>query len=238
MYEYKNIVSNNDVDFRFELKITAIFRLFQDAALLATQVRGADSMSLAKRNIDWVITRMDVEIIRSPKCNEEITISTYPGKDFLMLYPRHFFIKDAQGKIIIRASSLWALMDATTRKVITERGVISLVPPESSSDELPLPGKIAMPEDKVHFGQRTIRYSEIDFNCHMNNVRYVELVMDIHDFAFYKNRRPSFINLNYIREIKEKETISINTAGANPEYIEVQVGNCPSFFGKVTFTER
>lgn len=238
MYQYKSIISNNDVDFRFELKVTAIFRLFQDAALLATQERGADSMSLSKRNIDWVITRMDVEILRLPRCNEEITICTYPGKDLLMIYPRHFFIRDAQGKIIIRASSLWALMDATTRRVITERGVISLVSAESTEEEMPLPGKIAMPEDKVYFGQKTVRYSDIDFNCHMNNVRYVELVMDIHDFAFYKNHRPSFISLNYIKEIKEKDTISIFTHGANPEYLEFRVDNGSSFFGKVTFVER
>jgi acyl-ACP thioesterase len=238
LYQYKTFISNNDVDFRFELKVTAIFRLFQDAAMLATQDRKADSISLAKRNIDWVITRMDVEIIRLPKCNEEITIITYPGKDLMMVYPRHFLIKDQQGTIIIRASSLWALIDATTRKVLTGRDVISRLEPETTKEELPLPSKILMPEEKYFFGQKVIRYSDIDFNCHMNNVRYVELLMDVNDFTFYKSNRPSLISLNYIKEIKEKDTVNVFTNGVNPQYVEVQVDNSPSFIGKVTFVER
>ncbi|HHT67260.1 MAG TPA: hypothetical protein GX010_03440 [Erysipelotrichaceae bacterium] len=238
MYQYKTIVSNNDVDFRFELKVTAIFRLFQDAALLATQESGTDSISLSKRNIDWVITRMDVEILRLPKCNEEITIITYPGRDLLMVYPRHFIIKDSNDKIIIRSSSIWALMDATSRKVITDRNIIDKLPPESSPDELPLPQKIEMPIDKTFIEQRKIHYSDMDFNRHMNNVRYVELLIDVHDFEFYKKYRPSFISLNYIKEIKEKETVSIYSSGINPEFIGVTNDDIPSFIGKVTFVEQ
>ena len=85
MFKKEYIVSNNDVDYRFNLKAANLFRLFQDVAMLATQDVEADSISLAKRGIDWVITRMDVEITRLPRCNEKITVCTYPGKDMAML---------------------------------------------------------------------------------------------------------------------------------------------------------
>ena len=84
MYQKTFTVSNNDVDKRFQLKVAAIFRYFQDIALKATEEVGADSISLSKKNIDWVITRMAVQIKRLPKCNEEITVHTYPGKDMAM----------------------------------------------------------------------------------------------------------------------------------------------------------
>ena len=45
-------ISNNDVDTKFELKVSAIFRLFQDVAMLATKDAKVDSMSLSERNID------------------------------------------------------------------------------------------------------------------------------------------------------------------------------------------
>ena len=72
MYTKSYIVSNNDVDNKFLLKVPAIFRYFQDVALLATEESKVDSISLSQKNIDWVITRMKVEIIRLPKCDEEI----------------------------------------------------------------------------------------------------------------------------------------------------------------------
>ena len=235
MYRKSFIVSNNDVDNKFELKIPAIFRFFQDVALLATEEAKVDSISLSKKNIDWVITRMSVDIKRLPKCNEEIFVHTYPGKDMAMLYPRYFFITDQNNEIIIRASSIWALIDNNTRKVIVDRDVISKLPPEKHDDELPLPGKISEPEESRFIENRAIHYSDLDFNAHMNNVRYVELLMDVHSLEFYQKNRPSFILLNYMKEIHEKETVSISTNGNNPETISVSVDGALAFLGKVTF---
>ena len=238
MFKKEFIVSNNDVDYRFNLKAANLFRLFQDVAMLATQDVEADSLSLAKRGIDWVITRMDVEITRLPRCNEKITVCTYPGKDMAMLYPRYFFILDEDNKPIVKASSIWALIDAKARKVIVDKDVIHKLPPETSENELPLPGKLVASENKIQIETRKIHYSDLDFNCHMNNVHYVELLMDTHDFEFYKTHRPSLISLNYIKEIKENDIVNVYSDRSNPELIEVQVDGGTSFLGKVTFVEE
>ena len=238
MYQKTIAVSNNDVDKKFRLKVAAIFRYFQDIALKATEEIGADSITLSKRNIDWVITRMAVEIKRLPNCNEEITIHTYPGKDMAMLYPRYFYVTDAQGEVIIKCSSLWALIDNISRKVIVDRDVISKLPGETSPHELGLPEKIAIPENSSFIENRKIHYSDLDFNCHMNNVRYVELLMDVHDSSFYENHCVSAITLNYMKEIKEKETVEIFTDASNPETISVKTDGNLAFLGKVSFVSE
>ena len=235
MYQKQYIVSNNDVDKRFVLKVPAIFRLFQDVALLATESLGVDSISLSKRNIDWVITRMTVEIKRLPKCDEEITVHTYPGKDMAMLYPRYFFISDAKGEVIIRSSSIWALIDNNTRKVIVDRDVISKLPPESHESQLPLPEKIAFDKADQFIEKRTIHYSDLDFNSHMNNVRYIELLMDVHDSSFYDEHTITSITLNYMKELKEKEAVEVYTNASNPEIIAVKSKDGLAFLGQVSF---
>jgi len=235
MYQKTFTVSNNDVDKRFRLKVAAIFRYFQDIALKATEDLGADSISLSKRNIDWVITRMAVEIKRLPKCNEEIVVHTYPGKDMAMLYPRYFFVTDANNEVIIRSSSVWALIDNVSRKVIVDREVISKLPEEYHESQMELPERIVIPTDSRFIEKRTIHYSDLDFNSHMNNVRYVELLMDTHDSSFYENNRVSFINLNYMKEIKEKEAVEIYTDASNPEVISVKTNGNIAFLGKVSF---
>ena len=55
MYKKEFIISNNDVDYRFNLKPANLYRIFQDIALKATEEVGSDSISLSKRGIDWVI---------------------------------------------------------------------------------------------------------------------------------------------------------------------------------------
>ena len=235
MYKKVYSVSNNDVDARFELKVSAIFRLFQDVAMLATRDAKVDSMSLSERHIDWVISRMNVEIKRLPKCDEEIYVCTYPGKDMAMLYPRYFFITDAKGEVIIRSSSIWALINNETRKVIVDRDVISKLPEEKYDDQLPLPEKISLPENSSFIEKRVIHYSDLDFNSHMNNVRYIELLTDTHDSFFYKNHQIKSISLIFLKEIKEKEAVEIYSNASNPETISVKVNGELAFLGKVTY---
>lgn len=235
MYSKSYIISNNDVNARFLLKVPAIFRLFQDVALLATRDAKVDAMSLSEKNIDWVIMRMKVEITRLPKCEEEIVVHTYPGKDMAMLYPRYFFITDKDNNVIIRSSSIWALIDSVTRKVIVDREVISKLPMEHLDDELPLPEKIKAPEDNKIVERRSIHYSDLDFNSHMNNVRYIEYLMDVHHSNFFLNHRIASINLNYLKEIKEKETITVYTDASNPETISFYVDDNLAFLCQVHF---
>lgn len=238
MYSKSFTISNNDVDKDFKLKISAIFRYFQDIALLATEDLGVDSISLSKRNIDWVITRMSVEVRRLPACDEEVTVHTYPGKDMAMLYPRYFFITDAKGEVIIRSASIWALIDNISRKVIVDRDVISKLPGENADDQLPLPEKLTLPEGIRFVEKRTIHYSDLDFNSHMNNVRYVELLMDVHDSMFYETHRLSSLTLNYMKEIKEKEAVEIFTDASNPETIVVKTNDNVAFMGKASFVSK
>ena len=238
MYQKSYVVSNNDVDKYFRLKIPAIFRYFQDIALLATESKGVDSISLSKRNIDWVITRMTVQIKRLPKCDEEIVVCTHPGKDMAMLYPRFFYIMDAKGEIIVSSSSIWALIDNNTRKVIVDRDVISKLPPESYDCQPDLPEKLAESPNKRFIEKRTIHYSDLDFNSHMNNVRYVELLMDVHDTAFYDAHSVKRITLNYMRELKEKEAVDVYTDASSPETISVYNADGLSFLGKVEFVNN
>ena len=238
MFQKEFIISNNDVDYRFNLKPANLFRIFQDMAMMATEEIECDSISLAKRGIDWVITRMDVEIKRLPRCNEKITVCTYPGKDMAMLYPRFFYILDENKNLLVRCSSIWALIDAKTRRVIVDKDTIKKLPPETSEYELPLPSKIVSEGIRNKIETRKIHYSDLDFNCHMNNVHYVELLMDVHDFEFYKSNRPSFISLNYLKEIKENEIVDVYSDNQNPEVIEVKVDGATSFLGKVTFVKE
>ena len=235
MHQKSFLVSNNDVDKRFNLKVSAIFRYFQDIAMIATKETEVDAISLRKRNIDWVITRMTVEIKRLPKCDEEIIVHTYPGKEMAMLFPRYFYITDTKGETIIRSSSIWALIDNTTRKVIVDRETISKLPGESMPDQLPFPEKVSVPENTQFLEKRTIHFSDLDFNSHMNNVRYVELLMDAHDSSFYDHHQIQTLTLNYMKEIKEKEAVEIYTDASNPETIIVKTNGNIAFLGKATF---
>ena len=80
--------------------------------------------------------------------------------------------------------------------------------------------------------------TNINFNSHMNNVRYVELLMDVHDTTFYDKYSVKSITLNYMKELKEKEAVEVYTDASIPETISVCSNEGLSFLGKVTFVNN
>lgn len=57
-------------------------------------------------------------------------------------------------------------------------------------------------------GERTVRYSDVDFNHHMNNTRYPDMVCDfLPDFT---GKFVSGLSLSYMREAALGDTVTVS----------------------------
>ena len=56
---------------------------------------------------------------------------------------------------------------------------------------------------------RTVRFSDIDKNRHMNNLRYVEMFQDAHDSAFWAQRQPDAMEICFLSQALEGETLRV-----------------------------
>ena len=190
---------------------------------------------LRKQNILWVITRVQVKINRLPKYEEEVTCITYPGTDMKMFYPRYFRMLDKDGNILINLTSIWAIIDATTRRPILKCPFSDKLYENHLDDELPFPGKIDNQEELFLKETRTIHYSDVDLNGHLNNTRYIELFSDIHDTNFHKEHPIKSLTLNYLKEIKEGSVVKVSMSHSNPEIVEIKSDGQLSFIAQITY---
>ena len=55
----------------------------------------------------------------------------------------------------------------------------------------------------------TVRYSDLDKSRHMNNLRYIEMFQDAYDSAFWQEFCPMEMQLNFLTQCREGETLSI-----------------------------
>ena len=236
MHKEELVIGSNDIDRYYNLKISSIYTYFQEAAMHAVRDIGADSSDLAKKNIDWVIMRMDVEIIRLPKFHDKVTTVTYPGDDMAMLYPRYYELLDENNNILVKGSSIWGLLDNNTRSLSFKRDLVAKQTPEHTEEELKLPEKINMPADLEKVDTRKIYYSDIDLNGHLNNCAYIRLLVDLHDSEFYKTKTPKFIRVNYLRELKEGNVVTIYSKQENNvEHVKVMLNNDDSFYAEIIY---
>ncbi len=233
---HKELVSigSNDIGPDFKLRLSSFFKIMQDIIMHDSDERKIGYEVLNKKNLIWVVTRMQLEINRMPDYEEEVEAITYPGKDMKVFYPRHFRLVDKKGNVLVRLSSIWVLLDKTSRKPILYYPFDDKLPELSLPDELPLPDKINAEEGTL-IEKRKIHYSDVDLNNHLNNTRYIELLSDVHDSTFYKDHQIKSVKLNYIKEIKEGTFVEVFATNGNPECVQVKSDEQVNFIASVEY---
>lgn len=226
IYKKKYLIELSDVDFTKKLKLSTLFGYFQDIASMAVDNLGIGIDTLEQKyGVAWILIRIRVDIIRYPEWNEEITIETWPQEPKKLEFERDFLVRDADGNVIIKAVSTWIIFDIKTRR-IKKSELIAI--------EYPLIVKTRAIDCKLEklkdFGRletvykKVIGYSDVDFNGHLNNSKYIDFITDCFDIEKHKKNSAKTIEVNYINEALPGNTITlykdISDLNSNMLYIE------------------
>lgn len=209
LYTKNYHVDLRDVDFKKKLKLSTLFSYFQEVASLASANLGAGIDDLANNyGVAWILMRIRVEIDRMPEWDEEITIETWPQEPGKLEFERDYIVRNQDGAPIIRAVSVWVVMDLVERKlkrashiqleypsVIKERAI------DYKLKKLKSPGSLETAYHKV------IGYSDIDFNGHLNNSKYVDYMLDCFPLEDHQTHETKAMEVNFTHEALPGETI-------------------------------
>ena len=237
MYQKNYHIGSNDIDQFLELKLSSFFKMMQDIATEHAEVLDTGKAQTIDKGLYWVITRIEIDIIDMPKYLEDVKLVTYPGDDMRFIFPRYFLLYDSNGKLLMRASSTWMVMNRATHNVSLNPFGDYKAEAEHHEDEIPLPRKVDKDEDLSLIEKRKVRYSDIDLNGHLNNTKYIDYIIDLHDSEFYKKNKIRHFVINYEKELKDGEEISLFSNNKNPEYILGSVDKT-SFEVNITYRSR
>ena len=208
VYIINKEITSVEVDFNLDTKLSNIFLFFQEVSSIQSEVFHIGKADTLDKDLHWVITRFNVEITRLPKYGEHIKVLTYPGSSNVLFFNRHYRILDEKDNVLVKASSIWCVIDDKTHMVKKDPFNGLKLPVLSMEDELPLPNKITYKEGNLIY-KKTIKYSDIDLNSHLNNTRYIELIQDAFDIDFYKSHKLVNLTINYLAELKLNDEVSI-----------------------------
>ncbi len=179
MFTFDSIVRYSEIDYREKLNILGVLNYFQDCSTLQSETLGAGVRALHEKNLVWVISTWQIDVLRYPELGERITIGTFPYKFKGFFGMRNFLIKDEKGEMIAMADTLWTLLNYKEGKPerITEEILKGFV----MEEQLPMEsvkGRILIPDDMIKLDPITVKMSHLDANMHVNNGKYVEMIMD------------------------------------------------------------
>lgn len=203
VYTQQFNVQSYQIDRTLKLSMTYLLDMMQETAFNHVNECGIGWQKLQTENAFWAVSKMYVKVLRMPNWDESVSVSTWGKPAAFVVWPRDYEMRDADGNILVQATSDWVILDLQTSK------------PQRVSrfnDRLPLNGsKVAIETSApkiLPMGQSldnkilAVRFSDIDMNQHVNNVKYVQWLFDSlpHDFILHHSIEE--LAINYITQAK------------------------------------
>jgi acyl-ACP thioesterase len=164
---------------------------------------------LAAKGMFWAIIRQRVAITRLPMSGETIRVETWPMPNTRVAFPRHVAAYDEKGNELFRVISLWVLMDLESRSMILPGKSGILLPGTTSGNELPPPASLPA-KQLLNHRNRTVCFTDLDRNGHMNNTKYLDWIADLLPSSFHEQHSPQEFTVCYLSEAREGQELTLS----------------------------
>lgn len=241
-YTEKHIVPCYDTDASWRLKPTSFMNMAQEAAGRHAVYLGFGYDDLIVSNTAWILSRVHVEFVDTPKWREELTLHTWHKGLNRLFFLRDFLVTDNEGKTRVKATTSWLVLNLETRRLVRdpkllEEGTVC------TENVIETPAdKVQMPKDAVPelVRRHTVSYSDIDTNGHTNNAMYMQWAMNSVDYETASSRPVKEFTINFNHETKAGDVVDIYRASAEKEdglhvYVEGKLGDVSSFVVDILF---
>ncbi len=216
---YRYRIEPRDIDASLRVRLYTMGDLVLQAANDDADMLGFGVRDLNLGNASWVLSRMAVEMKRLPSRGEAIDIYTWVSDYGRLFTTRNMTITDCNGVEIGAAVTLWAMIDLDTRRPLdlsplSNKGT-SLVDREPPIERPRKVGAFECSSERPY----TVVYSDIDFNGHVNSMKYLEWMVDTLPSEIPATLSALRFDINYLHEAKLGEELVIcsgeGASGAN-----------------------
>ncbi len=189
------------IDFTGRCRFSTTVSNILDVAGMDARRNGFGIDVLGPRGIGWVLSRLCVELDSRPMVNEPYTVVTWVKGYTPLLSTRCFEFRDAEGRCFGRAVSIWCLINFADRRPVPMETIMETASKSVTPKDEPCPGpKKIRPFDAPAADTHRVKYTDIDFNRHMNTLRYVDLVVDELPPEVSSSAAPMRVDIHFVKE--------------------------------------
>ena len=166
-YTDKHTIPCYDTDAAWRLKPSSFMNLAQEAAGRHAVDLGFGYDDLIKSNTAWILSRVHIEFVDTPKWRDELTLTTWHKGVNRLFYLRDFILKDAQGNPKVKATTSWLVLNLETRRLVRDPELMEegTVNPEhvieTPADKVVIPRDVEM----EHVMDHVVAYSDGVADC-------------------------------------------------------------------------
>ena len=203
-------VRATDCDLYGRMRPDALFVAMQEGGERHALRLGFGHDAMLSRGLFFALTRVHLSMLRAPRCGEALVHTTWPGVANRFFCPRYHVFSLEDGTPLCAVGSLWVMLDAQQRKIVSPEKV-DIVFPDNSDLPAPVSVNVRLPMlgGAPEVTARTPVYSEFDINGHVNNARYIAWLCDALGKATFEHQIIGDLVVGYEHEIRDEEPKSV-----------------------------
>lgn len=209
IYQQTFLIDNHAVDRYGRLKLSMLLSYAQEVASRHITALSMNYETLADQGMFWAVVRHRVQITRLPHRDERIRVETWPMPSTRTAFPRSVVAYDEDGNEVFRTIALWVLMDIRTRAMILPGKSGLIVPGTLRGNELAAPSSLS-PRVLQQHAARTVRFTDLDRNGHMNNTRCMDWIDDLLPSTFHETHTAKELTVCYLAEAREGQNLDLH----------------------------
>ncbi len=159
--------------------IQTLCNYFQEAAGNHAEALGVSRDAMLTRGTAWVLMRLRMQVDHYPAWKDTVQLETWPSGIDGLFATREFVLRDAEGTALGCGTSAWAVIDVARRRPTRVPDDLYAIEPPDRARPLAFASRRVPALERVDHARRfDVRFSDLDLNEHVNNVRYVEWAIE------------------------------------------------------------
>lgn len=206
------------------LTVPNLIRLLQEAAMRNTvRLKVSSPELIAAYGLSWILRRQSITCFELPAMGREVHVVTAPSGFARRLQTfRDFHLVDtATDETLAVAATQWLLMDMESHRLRPiPPHIASLsdsLAPAAAHLEAPV-GKVEPPAEPTSRTHSTVAYYQLDFNGHLTNPVFPELMLEPLGAAFLRTHAAQTIDVDFRAEARYGDEITAEVARENGVY--------------------
>lgn len=216
IYRDSFIMDSYEVDPFYSAQTAYYFRVMQEAAGAHAYHRELSIPHLQREDKTWVVTRTKMSIDHYATWPNTLTVETWPQKPWKLYFPRACRLYDSENRRLFQSLTHWVVMDMEKQRPIKPTSIadrFEMIETNSVIDP-DLGRRVYFDSssfEKIIPYEPRILYSDCDFNNHVNNVIYLEWMLDSLPFAFRDTHIVVEVDISYLAQTYRDDTVFVQT---------------------------
>ena len=174
----------------------------QSATHYGRENLGIGCADLLEKGKLWVVSRVNITLKRIPRLGEELTVQAFALPAVKLLFPWKFLFVDKTGETIGEGSSVWNLMDASSRRVSYVPGIAEKIPAQAGLCRTELPKAAAELLSPPKKNALRPVYTDLDINGHVNHVHYMDWCCNAMGISVLQHYAVDSFCISFMQEIR------------------------------------